>query len=74
VGEGGIWCRTPDGIEHVKGETVIYAVGQKPLAEEASALYPCAARFYMVGDCRIPGSIGEANAAAATVAMDIGAD
>ncbi|NLO47212.1 MAG: FAD-dependent oxidoreductase [Clostridiales bacterium] len=69
--ENGIWCETREGLKHIPGETVIYAIGQKPLDEQAAALYCCARRFYQVGDCLFPASISEANALAATIAMDI---
>jgi pyruvate/2-oxoglutarate dehydrogenase complex dihydrolipoamide dehydrogenase (E3) component len=69
---GGVWCETPEGKEYFKGDTIIYAVGQKPLSEEAAALRSCANRFYMLGDCRSPKTIAAANEVAATIARDIG--
>jgi 2,4-dienoyl-CoA reductase-like NADH-dependent reductase (Old Yellow Enzyme family)/thioredoxin reductase len=72
VDGGGVWCRTPEGERYVEGETVIYAVGQKPLSEEAAALHHCARRFHQIGDCLSPKNIAEANASAATIARDIG--
>ena len=72
IDSDGVWCETPEGSEQIKGDTVIYAVGQKPLSEEAVALRGCARRFYMLGDCRSPKTIAAANEVAATLARDIG--
>ncbi len=73
IDDNGILCDTPEGQKHIPGKTAIYAVGQKPLNEQAAALYLCARRFYQTGDCLFPASISDANASAATIAMDIGA-
>jgi 2,4-dienoyl-CoA reductase-like NADH-dependent reductase (Old Yellow Enzyme family)/thioredoxin reductase len=72
VDDSGVWCETESGIRLFEGQTVIYAIGQQALSEEAFALHDCAKRFYQVGDCSKPSTISEANAAAATIAMDIG--
>jgi NADPH-dependent 2,4-dienoyl-CoA reductase/sulfur reductase-like enzyme len=72
IDDGGVWCQTPGGEKYFRGDTVIYAVGQKPLSEEAAALHGCARRYYPLGDCLVPASIGEATAAAATIARDLG--
>ncbi len=53
-------------------DTVIYAVGQKALSDEAAALRFCAPEFYMIGDCNIPKNIAAATSTAFTVARDIG--
>ena len=70
----------PDGIECEKAgeklffpaDTVIYAVGQAPLADEARALSGCAPEFYIVGDCRQPKNIMQATAMADAAVQDIG--
>jgi pyruvate/2-oxoglutarate dehydrogenase complex dihydrolipoamide dehydrogenase (E3) component len=72
IDSSGVWCRTQEGERYIEGETVICAVGQTPLTDEAAALYGCAPRFYPLGDCIVPRSIGEATAAAATIARDLG--
>lgn len=72
VDGSGVWCETAEGTKLFEGQTVIYAIGQKALSEEAFALYDCAKRFYLVGDCRSASTISDANASAATAAMDIG--
>ena len=58
--------------EHFMADTVIYAVGQKPLAAEADALAFCAPEFHIIGDCVRPISIMEATKAAYFSAYDIG--
>ena len=63
---GGVRCQAPEGERYYEAATVVYAVGQNPLMEEAAALHGCARRFYPLGDCLAPRSIGEATAAAAT--------
>lgn len=53
-------------------DTVVYALGQAPLREEAAALRTSAPQFYQLGDCVEPRNIYAANAAAYTIARDIG--
>ncbi|MCQ2512169.1 MAG: FAD-dependent oxidoreductase [Lachnospiraceae bacterium] len=72
VEAGGVWGETKDGEKFFPAETIVCALGQKSLTEEAMALYDCGGRFTAVGDCVIPGNISEANASAKTVALDIG--
>lgn len=72
IDAGGINCVTPEGEKYFAADTVIIAAGQRPLSDEAVALRNCAKRFYQLGDCVVPKSIGEANATAATIARDIG--
>ena len=72
IDEGGVWCETPEGEKYFAADSVIYAVGQRSLTAETMALYDCAEYFYPVGDCVLPRNIAEANAAAKTVAEDIG--
>ena len=56
----------------IKADTVICAVGQRPLAEEAAALYDCAPEFYQIGDCVTPKNILTATQTAYQIARDIG--
>ncbi len=72
ITEKGVLCRTPDGEKLYEADTVIYAVGQIPLQEEALALQLCAPEFYMIGDCVSPGSITGATGRAYQIAMNIG--
>lgn len=72
IDASGVLCESAEGEKHFDADTVIYAVGQKALAEEAMALYDCARRFYPIGDCVAPRNISEATLSATTVAEDIG--
>jgi NADH dehydrogenase FAD-containing subunit len=72
VDRGGARCVTAGGERYFEADTVIFAAGRKPLTEEASALYDCAGQFHVLGDCVVPRTIGEATAAAMTIARDIG--
>ncbi len=72
---------TPEGAVCLDGEgkpvffeadRVIYAVGQRPLQEEALALRFCAPEFCMVGDCVQPKNIANATAQAHDAAVNLG--
>lgn len=63
---------TSNGETSFKADTVIYAVGQKPLREEATALNYCAPEVYYIGDCVIPKNITTATATAFITARNIG--
>jgi pyruvate/2-oxoglutarate dehydrogenase complex dihydrolipoamide dehydrogenase (E3) component len=68
ITEKGVLCQTPDGEKFFEADTVVYAVGQSPLLEEASALRFCAPEFYQIGDCVTPKNI----VGGFTVARDLG--
>lgn len=68
----GVRCSTADGEKVFAADTVLYAVGQKPLYEEAAALRYCAPEFYQIGDCIGPKNIMSATAAAYSVANNVG--
>ena len=68
----GVSISKADGPTAMLADTVIYAIGQKPLRDEAAALNACAAEFYSVGDCVTPKNILAATQAAWTIARDIG--
>ena len=72
VDTGGVLAETPEGTRHFDADTVIYAVGQRALSEEAAALYACADEFFPVGDCVRPSTISDANLTAMSVAQNIG--
>lgn len=55
-----------------EADTVIYALGQVPLRDEANALSGCAPLFFQLGDCVEPKNIYAANTTAYTIARDIG--
>ena len=63
---------TPAGARLFKADTVIYAVGQRPLGEADVALRFCAPEFYQIGDCLAPRNIQAATSAAFHIARDIG--
>lgn len=56
----------------IAADTVIYAVGQRPLSEETDALAFCAPEFHALGDCLRPDSIMQATQQAFAVGRDIG--
>jgi thioredoxin reductase len=65
-------CETENGEKFFRADTVIYAVGQKPLQDEALALRFCAPEFYMLGDCVAPKNIANATGDAYDAAFNIG--
>lgn len=72
VSAKGLVVEDADGIRTIGADTVIYAIGQRPMREEAIALSSCAREFYAIGDCVTPKNIYEATSTAYQVAMDIG--
>lgn len=72
INEKGVLGEGPDGEKLFDADTVIYAIGQKPLSDEAGALRFCAPEFHQIGDCNVPKNILTANSTAFTVARDIG--
>lgn len=65
-------CEGSQGDKKIPADTVIYAVGQKPLRPEAMELNFCAPLFYQIGDCVVPRNITSATGEAFTAARDIG--
>ena len=53
-------------------DTVINALGRRPLWDEADALRDCAPEFYQIGDCLRPGNLMAATGEAWTAARSIG--
>ena len=72
IKENGVSCETADGEKFFTADTVIYAVGQAPLMEEASSLAFCAPEFYQIGDCLGAKNITNATSSAFAIARDIG--
>lgn len=61
-----------DGVEHaIPADSVILSVGMRAKSEEALAFYGTAERFYMVGDCKQPGTIQTTNRNVYATAMSI---
>ena len=61
-----------EGEKFFEADTVIYAVGQRPMSEAALALRFCAPEFHQIGDCIIPKNITNATGSAFMIARDIG--
>ncbi len=55
-----------------EADTVIYAVGQRPLQAEAAALHDAAPEYYALGDCIAPKNITNATSSAYTIARAVG--
>ena len=69
----GLWVEDAlNGKYLIEADTVIYAMGQRPLTEEALALRDCAAEFYAIGDCVSPRNILAATQEAEQLMIDIG--
>ena len=72
ITDAGVFCENADGKLSLPADTVIYAVGQSPLYDEASSLRYGAPEFHQLGDCVTPKNIMNATAQAYAVARDIG--
>jgi len=67
-----VFAEGPDGKLEFAADTVAYAIGQAPLADEAIALHDCADEYYPIGDCMEPKNIMNATHTAFVAAYDIG--
>ncbi len=72
ITDAGVLCQTPEGEKLFEADTVIYAVGQTPLQQEAAALSQAATDYYPIGDCLTPRNIMNATSMAYFVARNIG--
>jgi NADPH-dependent 2,4-dienoyl-CoA reductase/sulfur reductase-like enzyme len=72
IREDSILTEGPNGQEELPADTVIYATGQIPQRDLATALSGVASEFYQIGDCLTPRNILAATQEAYTVASDIG--
>ena len=72
VTSDGVRCTSAVGERFFPADTVIYAVGQSALMNEAAALHASAPEFYQIGDCAAPKNIMSATATAFTIARLIG--
>ena len=69
----GLVCADEDGNEMLfDADTIICAVGQKPLRDVAERLRDCAQEAIEIGDCLKPGSVTEAVFRGYWAAIDIG--
>ncbi len=71
IGPAGVAAEREERLELYEAETVVYAVGQAPLREEAFALSLCAPEFYAIGDCSAPKNIMQATSMADACAKNI---
>ncbi len=67
-----VFATGPDGELDFAADTVVYATGQAPLADEAIALHDCADEYFPVGDCVSPKNVMNATQTAFVAAYDIG--
>lgn len=72
ITDAGVIGKNAEGEKLYEADTVIYAVGQLPLADEAEQFRFCAPEFYVVGDCVTPATIYQATSQAYYAARDIG--
>lgn len=72
ITENGVTAESNGESLFINADSVIYAVGQAPLREEAIALNCCAPEFYQIGDCVSPRNITSANTEAFMIARNIG--
>jgi 2,4-dienoyl-CoA reductase-like NADH-dependent reductase (Old Yellow Enzyme family)/NADPH-dependent 2,4-dienoyl-CoA reductase/sulfur reductase-like enzyme len=72
IGSTGVAGRNAEGRTFYAADTVIVAVGRKPLWDEADALRFCAPEFHQIGDCRAPRNILQATTEAYNAARFIG--
>jgi len=72
ITDNGVRCAGPEGEALYAADTVILAVGMKPLQEEALSFYRCAPAFHMIGECRKTANILFATSTAYTAAKFTG--
>lgn len=72
ITDDGVIGENAEGQQLFTGDTVIYAVGQRALSEDALKLSDCAPEFHLIGDCNRPANIMQAVKAAYYAARDIG--
>lgn len=72
VNEKGVIGENAEGQKLYEADTVVTAMGMRPLRDEADELRFCAPEFYQIGDCVTPKNITEATRSAYFTALDIG--
>ncbi len=72
VEKGSVKCAAADGEAAIPADSVVNALGRRPLQEAAAAFASCAPVFYPIGDCLAAKNVYEANRLGYNVAMDIG--
>ncbi len=72
IGEKSVTCITKEGREIIlDADSVILSVGMRPKTDEALSFYNMADEFYMIGDCKKPGTIQTTNRNVYGTAMSI---
>ena len=71
ITDKGVWGEKDGNRIFIEADTVIYAMGQEPLYEEAAALGKCAPEFYQIGDCVSPENIMKATSMADAAARNL---
>ena len=71
-GTGTFYPAADSGETVFPADTVVYAVGQRPLWEEADSLRGVVPEFHQIGDCVMPKNIHEATRTAYYTARDLG--
>jgi hypothetical protein len=72
ISSAGVLCEQEAAEKLFSADTIVYAVGQKPLRSEAAALNFCAPEFHMIGDCITSRNITDAVTEAFMTARNIG--
>ncbi|SHI03516.1 2,4-dienoyl-CoA reductase [Sporobacter termitidis DSM 10068] len=72
INNSGVLAENADGRKLYEADTVVCAVGMKPLLQEAEALRFCAPEFCQIGDCITPKNIAEATRSAYFAATYLG--
>ena len=68
----GVLCETEDGEVFYEADSVVVAMGMRPLRDEAAAFYDCAPEYYPIGDCYQVKNIEAATTAGYETAKDLG--
>lgn len=72
IADGYVAYTDKDGTDHrLEADSVVLSVGMRAKSDEALAFYGSAPRFYMVGDCKKPGTIQTTNRNAYATAESI---
>ena len=72
INNKGVAGESAGGTKLFEADTVVCAVGMRPLRDEAEALRFIAPEFYQIGDCMTPKNITEATRTAHFAALDLG--
>ncbi len=72
VTENGVIAENSEGGKLYEADTVVFAIGQKPLADKAAALSACAPEFYMIEDVTAARNISNATRTAFYTVRNIG--